>query len=141
MVRTYQLMRKLARSYWFACFLVAHVVGLTQIYPYAHLHHVHDEDGSRVVLSVHPVTGHDKVGDIPTDGEHHHAGNHLTLDCYCYHRPLKQTQCQTDFVVFTIESYQSVDVVVAFGQVPKPQSVSESHSVVPPDFRGPPMHG
>jgi hypothetical protein len=133
-------MRSLAQSYLFAYFLIAQIVGLTQFYPYAHLHHVHDEDGSRVVLSVHPISISDEIGEIPVGDEHHHDIDHLTLDCHFCQRLLKQLQQQADCVVPTFGENESTETVVEYIRALRPQLLSASQSVAPPKFRGPPKH-
>lgn len=138
MMQLLRTMRPLARSWWFACFLIVQVVGLAQLYPYVHLHHVHDDDGARIVISVHPPSVGDEFLDATSEDEHHHAIDHVALDCHLCQRLLKQLQRQVDVVVYQANSTEPIvqEVVVLCSIDPPPLVVSRP--VSPTDFRGPP---
>lgn len=140
MIRVFDRKRPLAKSWWLACFLIVQVAGLTQFYPYAHLHRVHDEDGSRVVLSVHPPSVGDEFAEVTPEDEHHHAIDHLTLDCHFCKRLLKQLQRRAEIAVPSLDLSKSAETAVEFNRPMKPQLRSSSCSISLPDFRAPPTN-
>lgn len=138
MVQLFRTIRPLARNWWFACFLLLQVAGIGQLYPYVHLHHVHDDEGARVVISVHPPsTGEEHVAATNED-EHHHDTDHVTLDCNFCQRLLKQLQRSADVIVYQAKSTESSDQRVAVHRAVGPPLLIISRSVAPADFRGPP---
>lgn len=138
MARLLQSMRPLARNWWFACFLLLQVAGIGQLYPYVHLHHVHDDDGARVVLSLHPPSVGDNHVDATSEDEHHHDTDHVALDCNLCQRLLNQLQRQADVVVYSAVTLDDNTQVVIIRHTADPPPLFESQSVLPPDLRGPP---
>jgi hypothetical protein len=130
--------RSLARSFWFACFLLIQVAGVTQLYPFVHLHHVHDENGARLVLSIHPPSVDDIHVDATSEEEHHHDADHVALDCNLCQRLLSQLQRQADVVVFSTVTFDDLSQIVLVHHTSDPPPLQKTQSVLPPDFRGPP---
>lgn len=131
-------MRSLARSWWFACFLLLQVAGIGQLYPYVHLHHVHDDDGARVVLSVHPPSVGGTHVDTTSEDEHHHDAEHVTLDCSLCQRLLNQLQRQAEVVAYSVATIDDNTQMVVTHHAVDPPLVFKIRSVLPPDLRGPP---
>lgn len=134
----FNFLRLLSCRRWFACFLLLQVAGIGQLYPYVHLHHVHDDEGARVVISVHPPSAGEEHVDATSEDEHHHDTDHVTLDCNFCQRLLKQLQRSADVIVYQAKSTESIvqEVVVLCSLDPPPLVVSRP--VSPTDFRGPP---
>ncbi len=122
----------------FVGFLVLQVAGLTQLYPYVHLHHVHDEDGARVVLSVHPLSVSGNQVSTTGEDEHHHDADHVILDCNLCQRLLNQTQRQADIVVYSPITLDIDAQVVGMCHTVDPPPLKAPTSILPPDFCGPP---
>jgi len=48
---------------------------------FIHLHHTHDEDGCKIVVSIHPVDRHTpRHSDYHSDDHQHSSGDHHKLD-------------------------------------------------------------
>lgn len=131
-------MRLLSRSSWFACFLLLQVAGIGQLYPYIHLHHVHGEEGARVVVSVHPPSSGERHVDAASDDEHHHDADHVTFDCNLCQRLLSQLQRQADIVVYCTITFENISQVALVRHISDSPPLPKSQSVIPSDFRGPP---
>jgi hypothetical protein len=132
-------MRLLARSWWFACFLLLQVAGIGQLYPFVHVHHVHDDEGTRLVLSIHPPTVGDSHIEATDDNEHHHDTDHVALDCNLCQRLLSQLQRQADIVVYASITNENVSLESLVHHTSDPPPFHKSPSVIPPDLRGPPV--
>lgn len=132
-------MRSLARSWWFACFLLLQIAGIGQLYPFVHVHHVHDDEGTRLVLSIHPPTVGDSHLDATDEDEHHHDTDHVVLDCNLCQRLLSQLQRSADIIVYTVTSLDNTSQEVLVHHAADPPLFHKSRSVVPPDLRGPPV--
>ena len=131
-------MRPLASNWWFACLLLLQVAGIGQLYQYVHVHHVHDEEGARVVLSVHPPSLSEPHMDATSEDEHHHDFDHLVLDCHLCQRLLNQLQRQADVVVGQSLSIEPVALQIIVRHTADPPQLFATRSVTPPDSRGPP---
>lgn len=138
MVHISRSMRSLARNWWFACFLLLQVAGIGQLYPYVHLHHVHGDDGTRVVLSVHPASEVDDHFDVTGDDEHHHDTDHVALDCNLCQRLLSQLPRQSDVFVYRSYSHETNVQPTVIRRTVDPPLLCASQSTAPADFRGPP---
>ncbi len=61
------------RPYWRKLPLVLILAYFSQVYPWVHFHHSHDEQGLPIEISVHPVGVHpDAIDDHHDDVHHHH---------------------------------------------------------------------
>jgi hypothetical protein len=114
------------------------VVGLGQLYPYIHLHHVHDDDGTRVVISIHPPSDGVEFSGATTSDEHHHDSDHLALDCNLCQRQLKDLQRQADIIVFRPLTSESVIQPMTIHRRSDPPPAICSPPTAIPEFRGPP---
>lgn len=138
MSRFIQSLRMLSRNSWFACLLLLQVAGIGQIYPYIHLHHVHNEDGARIVISVHPPSESEAHVDATSEDEHHHDADHVTLDCNLCQRLLSQLQRQADIVVYATVAPDDATPVVSVCHTADPPPLCDSQSILPFAYRGPP---
>ncbi len=72
---------KIMRPNWRKLPLILILAYFSQVYPYVHFHHSHDEQGLPLEISVHPVGVHpDAIEDHHDDVHHHHRFNKI-IDC------------------------------------------------------------
>lgn len=141
MMPVFDRVRPLTRSWWLAMFLLLQVAGITQLYPYVHLHHIHEENGTRIALHGHPVGVGETVLDEVDDEEHHHAGDHIVFDYHFCQRLLQQLQRQADAVELVVLPVEPPADVLETRSVDSHPSLCASRPLAPHDLRGPPAPG
>lgn len=103
-------MVKFIKNKSFPFILILNILYFTQIYPFVHFHHTHNEDGFQIVVSTHPIDRHtENHNDHHSDDHQHSESDHYDVDLTFIRQPKPTPKTVTDLPT---RLYSTASVVI-----------------------------
>lgn len=105
-----RLLNRLKRLNWCKVALILILAYFSQVYPYVHFHHSHDESAIPIEISLHPPdVDIDGCTDHHEDGHHHHTFDQGT-DWYAVRQGVRHIVLTADWSSLVVEGISLSDI-------------------------------